>query len=62
MAEIKVNLKPSERAALRQLAERERRDPRDQAALIVVKELERAGLLGTAAKADAAKAGDDGNA
>jgi hypothetical protein len=45
MAQIRVSLKPSERAALRQLASRERRDPRDQAAIIVVRELQRAGLL-----------------
>ena len=45
MARIIVPLKITERDALVQLAERERRDPRDQAALIVVRELERAGLL-----------------
>lgn len=45
MVKINVSLKPVERDALVQLAERERRDPRDQAALIVVRELERRGLL-----------------
>jgi hypothetical protein len=54
MRRITVPLKTDERDALWQLAERERRDPRDQAAVIVVKELERAGLLSTAGvKADA---------
>jgi hypothetical protein len=45
MAEIKVTLRPSEKRALIELAKTERRDPRQQAALIVVKELERAGML-----------------
>ena len=35
----------SERAALFKLARHERRDPRDQAALIVRRELERLGLI-----------------
>lgn len=47
MAQIVVKLKPSERNALRQLAERERRDPRQQAALIIRRELESVGLLPT---------------
>jgi hypothetical protein len=38
-------LKPSERQALQALAKRERRDPREQAALILVRELERVGAL-----------------
>jgi hypothetical protein len=42
---ITVPLKADEKDALRKLAERERRDPRQQAALIVVRELERAGVL-----------------
>lgn len=45
MAEIKVPLKPRERAALRRLAASERRDPRHQAAVILVRELERLALL-----------------
>jgi hypothetical protein len=48
MTRITVPLKSSERDALWKLAERERRDPRDQAALIVVRALEQAGFLPTA--------------
>ena len=45
MARIFITLKPQERDALRMLAEREFRDPRAQAALIVRHELEKSGLL-----------------
>ncbi len=45
MARIIVPLFPDEREALIKLAERERRDPRDQAALFIRRELEQAGLL-----------------
>ncbi len=45
MARIYIPLKISERDALWELAEREHRDPRDQAALILVRELERLGYL-----------------
>ncbi len=45
MAEIKANLRPSERAALRRAAAAERRDMREQAALYIRRELERAGYL-----------------
>ena len=47
MARISVSLDPQEREALINLAQRERRDPRDQAALIVRDGLQRAGLLPT---------------
>jgi hypothetical protein len=57
MAQVTVKLKNEEKDALQQLAERERRDPRDQAALIVVRELERAGLLAT--KANTAGSGSN---
>lgn len=40
-----VNLWPEERAALRELAQQERRDPRDQAAVIIREVLTRRGLL-----------------
>jgi len=40
-----IKLRPSERKALMVLAKRERRDPRDQAALIIRRELEQRGLL-----------------
>jgi len=40
-----ISLDGAERSALTELAERERRDPRAQAALIIRRELERAGLL-----------------
>lgn len=56
MSRVVVSLKTAERDALVELAQRERRDPREQAALIVVRELERAGLLGTV-KADSGKQG-----
>lgn len=45
MRRITVQLKDAERDALWRLAERERRDPRDQAALIVIKALAQSGLL-----------------
>jgi hypothetical protein len=45
MARIIVPLKGTEWEALTKLANRERRDPREQAALIVVRALEQAGLL-----------------
>jgi hypothetical protein len=47
MARINVTLKASERDALRVLAKREFRDPRAQAALIIRRALEAAGLLPT---------------
>ena len=45
MSRIVISLTPSESDALLQMAEREYRHPRDQAALIIRNELERAGLL-----------------
>lgn len=45
MPTLKVLLDPSERAALAALSSRERRDPRQQAAIIIRVELERRGLL-----------------
>ena len=42
---IAVTLREDEREALGRLADAERRDPRDQAALIIRQELERRGLL-----------------
>lgn len=42
-----VRLAPLERAALTTCAERERRDPRDQAALLIAAQLEMLGLLTT---------------
>ncbi len=45
MARITVTLSDSERHALQVLSERELRNPRDQAALIIRAELERRGLL-----------------
>jgi hypothetical protein len=45
MARINITLKANERDALRELAEREFRDPRAQAALIIRRELGRMGLL-----------------
>jgi len=42
---ITIHLRQDEHEALWCVAERERRDPRDQAALIIRRELERAGLL-----------------
>ncbi len=40
-----TRLNPIEYDAVLQLAQRERRDPRDQAALIIRRELERLGLI-----------------
>jgi hypothetical protein len=45
MTRITVTLSQNERAALWELAQRERRDPRNQAALLLRRELERRGLL-----------------
>jgi hypothetical protein len=45
MAELKVELRPSEAKALRILAFRERRDLHDQAAILIRAELQRAGLI-----------------
>lgn len=45
MTRITISLKELERTALRALAEKEFRDPRQQAALIIRQELERRGLL-----------------
>ena len=42
---ITINLEREERAALMQLAERERRDPRSQAAWLIRQQLEQLGLL-----------------
>lgn len=42
---LTVNLWPEERQALRALALLERRDPRDQAAILIRRELLRCGLL-----------------
>ena len=44
-ARITVSLMRSEKSALMQLAERERRDPRAQAAILIRRELERLGLI-----------------
>lgn len=46
-ARITVSLLRAEKAALMQLAERERRDPRAQAAMLIRRELERLGLIQT---------------
>ncbi len=54
MSKVTIKLSESERAALIQLAQQERRDPRDQAALILSQELDRLGLL--AAEAQPGKA------
>jgi len=45
MARIMISLHGDERDALLILAQRERRDPREQAALCIRHELERRGLL-----------------
>ena len=47
MTRITISLRESEKSALRVLAERQFRDPRAQAALIIRRELERYGLLET---------------
>jgi hypothetical protein len=45
MKRLTLTLRDDEKTALRLLAERERRDTRDQAALIIRRELEREGFL-----------------
>ena len=45
VARISVPLRPESRAAVQRLAHDERRDPREQAAVIVEDELRRRGLL-----------------
>lgn len=45
MSRVTVTLNPDERSALIALAQRERRDPRDQAAIVIRRALESAGLL-----------------
>ncbi|MDY7076991.1 MAG: hypothetical protein SXV54_08710 [Chloroflexota bacterium] len=52
---IVVSLSGAERSALTELAERELREPRDQARLILRCELERLGLLPPADAADQAQ-------
>jgi hypothetical protein len=55
MSRISVPLLLAEKLALIDLAQRERRDPRDQAALFIRDELERRGLL----PAEAEKGADE---
>ena len=45
MARVIINLREQERSALHVLAQREYRTPKDLAALIIRKELERQGIL-----------------
>jgi hypothetical protein len=45
MSRITISLQADEYGALRELSERERRNPRDQAALLVRESLQRLGLL-----------------
>jgi hypothetical protein len=45
MRRVSINLYEEEKQALIELAERERRDPRQQAAVIIRRELVRRGLL-----------------
>lgn len=45
MPRLMIRLEEDERAAIWTMAKRERRDPREQTALIVRRELEREGLL-----------------
>ena len=47
MAQHTVKLRSAEDQGLRKLAAQERRSPREQIAVIVVRELERAGLVPT---------------
>ncbi len=62
MARITITVEEAERQALIELAQKERRDPRDQAALIIRGELERRGLLfPQAAAATAIKSDREGS-
>jgi hypothetical protein len=60
MKRLTITLMQDERTALWELAQRERRDMRDQAALIIRRELEREGLLQPVTTAQAAGV-QDGN-
>lgn len=51
MARMMIPLEVDEKQAIWQMAERERRDPRQQAALLIRQALEAAGLLPTNSKA-----------
>ncbi len=53
MTRITISLRDPEKIALRELAETEFRDPRQQAALIIRQELERRGLLAIGSNANA---------
>jgi hypothetical protein len=61
MARVTIRLETQERDALWELAQRERRDMRDQAALIIRHELEREGLLQPVTSTQAAQAVQHGN-
>ena len=59
MARITIRLETFERDSLFQLADHEKRDPRQQAALLIRHELERLGMLPTPARA--ANVGEERN-
>lgn len=59
MTRFTVPLSQAERAALVQLADREARDPRRQAALIIRQKLEELGLIAPKTLAQAAEGGND---
>jgi hypothetical protein len=61
MARVMVSLREDEVKGLRELAERERRDPRDQAALCIRYELQRRGLLSADGRQTRTVGGGDGS-
>lgn len=61
MERITVFLQPSEKDALLRLANKEYRDPRYQAALIIRRELERCGELPISKETDCRDKGDRSN-
>jgi hypothetical protein len=61
MMRLAVTLEQEERDALLVLAQQERRDPRDQAAMLIRRELERMGLLPLAPRTEAPAGREVGN-
>lgn len=59
MERFTIRLQTDEKDAIWRLAQEERRDPRDQAALIIRQELERRGLLLPGQDAEAVGVNDD---
>jgi len=61
MSRVTITLQEAEKSALLALSEREKRDPRRQAALIIRQALEKGGWLQPEADAQPIKGVNDGN-